>query len=196
MSVSKSSAHRRRCRGALQILVPGELRAPETRLEIVGNARQDRDGRLVLHSPRQFVAAFGDAPDATGLSGLMAPWRQSEIGPDVGRFPRSSRIQRHVVPCVQVHPSTSSPTAGMRGALQPRIVARHRRRSVACKGAQLSTAASHIYLGFFLANQASTFMGTDWQRQAARPAHLQKRHTRFAKPKAYRSRFERQGAAA
>ncbi len=196
MSVSKSSAHRRRCRGALQILVPGELRAPETRLEIVGNARQDRDGRLVLHSPRQFVAAFGDAPDATGLSGLMAPWRQSEIGPDVGRFPRSSRIQRHVEPCVQVHPSTSSPTAGMRGAPQPRIVARQRRRSVACKGAPPNTAASHKYLGFFLADQASIFMGTDWQRQAARPAHLQKRHTRFAQPKANRSRFERQGAAA
>ncbi|MGY3538384.1 hypothetical protein ACVIIY_002604 [Bradyrhizobium sp. USDA 4515] len=196
MSVSKSSAHRRRCRCALQTPFPGELRAPETRLEIVGNAGQDRDGRLLRHRPRQFVAAFGDASDATGLPGLMAPSRQSEMGPDIGRLPRSSRIQRHVEPRVQVHRSTSSPTAGMRGALQPRIVARHRRRSAACKGAQLSTAASHKYLGFFLADQASTFMGTDWQRQAARPAHPQKRHTRFAQPKAYRSRFERQGAAA
>ncbi|MGY4258105.1 hypothetical protein ACVI1L_005173 [Bradyrhizobium sp. USDA 4516] len=194
MSVSKSSAHRRQCRGALRTLFPGELRAPETRIEIVGNARQDRDGRLVRHRPRQFVAAFGGAPDATGLPGLMAPWRQSEMGPDIGRLPESSGIQRHVEPCVQR--STSSPTSGMRDALQPRIVARHRRRSVACKGAQPSTAASHKYLGFFLANQASTFLGTDWQRQAARPAHLHKRHTRFAQPKAYRSRFERQGAAA
>ncbi|MGY3130923.1 hypothetical protein ACVWZM_001605 [Bradyrhizobium sp. USDA 4501] len=196
MSVSKSSAHRRRCRCALQTPFPGELRAPETRLEIVGNAGQDRDGRLLRHRPRQFVAAFGDASDATGLPGLMAPWRQSEMGLDIGRLSRSSRIQRHVEPRVQVHRSTSSPTAGMRGALQPRIVARHRRRSAACKEAQLSTAASHKYLGFFLADQASTFMGTDWQRQAARSAHPQKRHTRFAQPKAYRSRFERQGAAA
>lgn len=33
-------------------------------------------------------------------------------------------------------------------------------------------------------------------RRIASPAHLQKRHTRFTKPKAYGSQFELQGAAA
>src|SRR3954462_4695764 len=64
---------------------PRQARPPGLQHRPARDTMEDDPGRLVQVGAQQLVAAAGDVAGVVLLAGLVAPWRQADVGPDAGR---------------------------------------------------------------------------------------------------------------
>src|SRR5580704_12375976 len=70
----------------------GNVHAPGAQRRPFGAADQQRVGCLIECGTGQFVTASADAALYVGLAGLVAPRRQAEMGADIARLSKATRL--------------------------------------------------------------------------------------------------------
>ena len=71
---------------------PTDVEGPILEGELAAIAGEHDIGRLVKQRADPSVAALRDAAGIVDLAGLVAPWHQAQIGPDVARPPEAFRF--------------------------------------------------------------------------------------------------------
>src|SRR4051794_27517980 len=70
---------------------PRQARPPGLQRRPARDTMEDDPGRLVQVGAQQLIAAAGDVAGVVLLTGLVAPRRQADVGPDAGRLDEALR---------------------------------------------------------------------------------------------------------